>query len=202
MSDSSVTGTRDELAAALSVPTPTHPLRVHTSRVSERAVRSVTVDVVGDRELGVASRLRPIGADLELIRLIPLDQLDVDEHGFAVWRPGQTVQNVSLLLRHGTDGWRIAGPAAGCRGQAGHPSSRPSSVRTTDHSDLACSQGDTRTRRLLGAIFVYDCPPGTVSGSRSPQADGLGGSRSARPLPLLRRSCWPRRPSYVHRSRT
>jgi hypothetical protein len=82
---------------------------VHPSRVSERAVRSVTVDVVGDRELGVASRLRPIGADLELIRLIPLDQLDVDEHGFAVWRPGQTVQNVSLLLRHGTDGRRIAG---------------------------------------------------------------------------------------------
>jgi hypothetical protein len=114
MSDSSMTGTRDELAAALSGPTSTHPLRVHPSRVSERAVRSVTVDVVGDRELGVASRLRPIGADLELIRLIPLDQLDVDEHGFAVWRPGQTVQNVSLLLRHGTDGWRIAGPAAGC----------------------------------------------------------------------------------------
>ena len=44
----------------------------------------MTVDVVGDRELGVASRPRPIGTDLELIRLIPLDQLDVDEHGFAV----------------------------------------------------------------------------------------------------------------------
>ena len=105
----------------------------------------MTVDVVGDRELGVASRPRPIGTDLELIRLIPLDQLDIDEHGFAVWRPGQTVQNVSLLLRHGTDGWRIAEAGGWLPGQAGHPSSRPSSVRTTDHSDLACSQGDTPT---------------------------------------------------------
>jgi hypothetical protein len=145
MSDSSVTGTRDELAAALSVPRPTHPLWVHTSRVSERAVQSVTVDVVGDRELGVASRPRRIGTDLELIRLIPLDQLDVDEHGLAVWRPGQTVQNVALLLRHGADGCRIAGAGSWLPRPGWPPSSRPSSVRTTDHSDLACSQGDTRT---------------------------------------------------------
>ncbi len=109
MSDPSVTATRDELAAALSAPAPTHPLWVHTRRVSERAVRSVTVDLVGDRELGVASRPRPIGPGLELIRLIPLDQLDVDESGMHVWPPGQAVQDLSILLRHSSDGWLIAG---------------------------------------------------------------------------------------------
>ena len=49
---------------------------------------------------------------------------------------------------------------------------------------------------------IADRPPGTVSGSICLLGDGLGGSRSARPLPLLRRSCWPRRPLYAHRSRT
>ena len=46
-----------------------------------------------------------------------------------------------------------------------------------------------------------DPRPGTVSGSRSPLGGGLGGSRSARPLPLLRRSCRPWRPWCAHRSR-
>lgn len=109
MSDSAVTGTRDQLAAALATPAPTHPLWVHAGRVAERAVRSVTLDVVGARELGVASRPRPVGPDLELVRLIPLDQLDVDKDGFHVWRSGQEVECLSLLLQHGQAGWRVAG---------------------------------------------------------------------------------------------
>jgi len=109
MSDPAVTGTRDELAAELAASAPTHPLWVHAGRVSERAVRSATVDVVGGRELGAASRPRPMGPELELIRLIPLDQLDVDEHGAHVWRPGQAVEGLSVLLQHGPDGWLVAG---------------------------------------------------------------------------------------------
>ncbi|MEO3936846.1 hypothetical protein V3N99_08820 [Dermatophilaceae bacterium Soc4.6] len=109
MSDPSVTGTRDDLAAELAAPSPTHPLWVHVARVSERAVRSVTTEVVGGEKLGAATQPRPMGLDLELILLIPQDQLDLDEHGVHVWQPGQSVSGLSLLLQHGPDGWRVAG---------------------------------------------------------------------------------------------
>lgn len=109
MSAPQVAGTRDELAAELAGVSPTHPLWVYAKRVSERTVRSATTDVVGDRELGSASRPRPIAPDLELIRLIPLDQLDVDEDGVHLWQPGQAVENVTLLLQQSPDGWRVAG---------------------------------------------------------------------------------------------
>ncbi len=63
ISDPSVTGARGDLAAELAAPVPRHPLWVHAARVSERAVRSVTTDVVGAETLGAATRPRPIGPE-------------------------------------------------------------------------------------------------------------------------------------------
>lgn len=110
MSDPLVSGTRDEFAAELAVATPTHPLWVHARRVTERMVRGAVASLP-QGQIGTGSRPRPIGPDLELIRVIPLDQLDVDENGVHQWRPGRAVVNVTILLQSTSDGFRLAGLA-------------------------------------------------------------------------------------------
>lgn len=108
MSDPLVRGTRDDFAAELAVAEPSHPLWIHARRVIERTIRG-SIENLANREIGTGSRPRPIGPDLELIRVIPLDQLDVDEHGVHQWRPGQTVENLTVLVQSSPDGWRLAG---------------------------------------------------------------------------------------------
>jgi hypothetical protein len=113
MSDPTVTGDRDELAAELSVPAPTHPMWQHLSRVTERGVRGATTDLFAGRELGAGVRPRPMGVDLMLVRLMPLDELAVDENGMRVFAPGQMVLGLSLLMRRVDAEWQVAGVGDG-----------------------------------------------------------------------------------------
>lgn len=99
---------RDLLAAELAQPPPSHAPWEDLSRVTEREIRRVTTDPVGDRELGLASTHRPLSPGLEIARLVPFDQLDRSNRQ-AVWRPDQTVQSVTLIMQWG----EVAGPSPG-----------------------------------------------------------------------------------------
>ncbi|MBM3714193.1 MAG: hypothetical protein FJW64_00395 [Actinobacteria bacterium] len=101
---------RDVLAAELAQPTPDHALWTDLSRDTEREIRKVTTDPVGDRKLGLASTHRPLSPGLEIARLVPLDQLD-QPNGQAVWLPEQTVHSVTLIMQWGEHGWSVAGLA-------------------------------------------------------------------------------------------
>jgi len=110
MAEPTVTGSRDELAAELSAPERSHPLWTRgLAGVAERGLRGVTTDVLAGREYGAGVRPRPAGVDLELVRVLPLNELAVDEDGFHIFAPGQLVECVSLLMRRVDDGWRVAG---------------------------------------------------------------------------------------------
>ncbi|WP_146099386.1 hypothetical protein [Kineococcus xinjiangensis] len=70
---------RDELAAALAVERPDHALWPHLERFVLRALREATD--LGDREVGAPIRSRIVAPGVEVVDLIPLDQLPVDESG-------------------------------------------------------------------------------------------------------------------------
>lgn len=51
------------------------------------------------REYGAGGRTRPVGIDLELIALTPLDLLAKDENGVAYLPPGESADSVGVVLR-------------------------------------------------------------------------------------------------------
>lgn len=109
LDDPLVTGSRDDFAAELAGDAPAHPLWPHLAAVAKRDLTSGWLPAIRDRELGTGSRPRPVAPDLELVRVIPLDQLTSDESGFHIFADGQTVECLTLVMRHRADGWRVAG---------------------------------------------------------------------------------------------
>jgi len=101
---------RDELAAALAMPEPTHVLWVRgAARVAERGLRGATVDHLAGRPWGAGSNLRPLGPDLELVRIFPNDQLVPGEDGELVFPPGGVAEVLSVLMELVPGGWLVAG---------------------------------------------------------------------------------------------
>lgn len=101
----------DELARALSQERAEHELWPYLVREVERQVRGVVLGVLGERPIGTSTRPRPIAPDIDLVHVIPLDQLTAFANGVAMWQPGQVVDSVSILLQRAPNGWRVAGVA-------------------------------------------------------------------------------------------
>jgi hypothetical protein len=99
---------RDDLAAVLAVERPDHPLWRHCARVSMRAIKSGTAGVE-DLEIGQGTRTRAVGPDLEVVHLIPLDQLPTDADGFKYHPPGVTVTSLALVMHLAEGEWKVAG---------------------------------------------------------------------------------------------
>jgi hypothetical protein len=103
---------RDDLAHALTADDPQHELFVHVARVSLRGIRNSYGNLNVD-ELGTGWRPRPMGADLELVRLLYLPDLDVDETGSYVFAPGAAARGASVLVRRAGSAWAVAGFGVG-----------------------------------------------------------------------------------------
>jgi hypothetical protein len=99
---------RDTFARELSLEQPTHPLWPHFAKVMLREITR-TLGGLELENLGIAMRPRLIGADLELVRLLPLDELDRDEDGQYYFAPGAQVIGLSVILRHREPRWLVAG---------------------------------------------------------------------------------------------
>lgn len=101
---------RDEFAAALAVPKPTHVLWGRgASRVAERGLRGSTTDWLAGREWSAGARQSPIGPSLELVRVYTNDQLERDESGELVFPAGELAEVLTLLMTHVPGGWLVAG---------------------------------------------------------------------------------------------
>ena len=87
---------RETFAHELASEHPTHPLWRHCARVT---LREITQACGGfeRRELGIGARTRPIGPDLELVRMFPLDEMDQDETGQHYFASGASVVVLSIL---------------------------------------------------------------------------------------------------------
>lgn len=113
VSDPSAAGfDRDSLAARLSAPTPQHPLFQHLARVSLREIVNVFAGLDPDL-LGAGTRPRPVGPNLELVRLFYLPDLDRDRDGNYVFAPGATARAVSVLVERTDSAWAVAGVGDG-----------------------------------------------------------------------------------------
>jgi hypothetical protein len=102
---------RDELAAELSVPVPTHPLWERgCAKVAERGLRSASTEHLTPGEWSAGERQRPMGPNLELVRVFPNDSLTPDaETGALVFADGAWARVVSLLMLSVPGGWKVAG---------------------------------------------------------------------------------------------
>lgn len=109
LQDPSVTGSsRDDLARVLSAKMPEHELFVHLARVSLRDIRN-SFSNIDPARLGPGARPRPIGPDLELVRLFYLPDLHQDDAGTYSFLPGATARNASVLVHRQEAGWAVAG---------------------------------------------------------------------------------------------
>ncbi|MFE0203931.1 hypothetical protein [Streptomyces sp. NPDC058985] len=99
---------RDSLVRALAVDSPEHPLFRHLSRVSLREIRN-SYDNLSTDQLGIASRPRPVGPDMELMRLFHLPDLDVDGSGNYSLAPGASARTANVILRRDGQAWAVAG---------------------------------------------------------------------------------------------
>lgn len=99
---------RDELAARLAAPTPRHELFEHVIRVSLRELAGMLggLDV---ELLQPGARPRPMGPDLELIRLLYLPDMQMDSSGNLGFAPGTWARGVSVLVQRAGAQWEIAG---------------------------------------------------------------------------------------------
>jgi len=99
---------RDELVRLLAAEKPEHILFRHLARVSLRELRNGFggLDV---SQLGPGTRPRPIGPDLELVRLFCLPDLDKDDAGNYVFAAGTAARTVSVLVERREQGWAVAG---------------------------------------------------------------------------------------------
>lgn len=102
---------REDFARALASERPTHPLWPHCASVT---LREITQACGGfeQRELGIGARPRPIGPDLELVRLFPLDEMGRDEQGQHYFAPGTSVLTLSIICRRREARWLVAGIGA------------------------------------------------------------------------------------------
>ena len=121
---------RDELAQCLATEEPEHVLFRHVARVSLRELRNSfgSVDI---SEIAPGTRPRPIGADLELVRLFYLPDLDRDEAGNHVFAAGATARALSVLVNRIAAGWAVAGVGEGLL-RPGWPPTYECTVRADD----------------------------------------------------------------------
>lgn len=99
---------RDRLAERLLRADPNDGLFVNMREVEIRTVRQSFGEVRMD-QLGTGSRPRPIGVDLELVRLFHLADLDVDDRGQHVLMPGASARAVSVFVSGSDGSRRVAG---------------------------------------------------------------------------------------------
>lgn len=99
---------REELARLLAAEKPEHILFRPLARVSLRELGNGFggLDV---SQLGPGTRPRPIGPDLELVRLFYLPDLDQDDAGNYVFAAGAAARAVSVLVERRDPGWAVAG---------------------------------------------------------------------------------------------
>ena len=109
---SAVSLDRDELAQCLAVEEPEHILFRHVARVSLRELRN-TFGGVDISEIAPGTRPRPVGVELELVRLFYLPDLDRSDAGNYVFAAGTTARALSVLVNRTTAGWAVAGVGEG-----------------------------------------------------------------------------------------
>ena len=103
---------RDELAQCLAVEKPEHVLFRHVARVSLRELRN-SFGGVDISEIAPGTRPRPVGADLELVRLFYLPDLERDDAGNYVFAAGASARVLSILVNRAAAGWAVAGVGEG-----------------------------------------------------------------------------------------
>lgn len=109
LQDPSAVGLRqDDLALALSAERPEHELFAHLARVSLRDIRN-SFGNIDPAQVGPGARPRPIGPDLEPVRLFYLPDLHQDDAGRYSFMPGATARSASVLVHRNADTWTIAG---------------------------------------------------------------------------------------------
>ncbi len=91
----------DEVAAALALPDSAHPLWPPFASAQLRSL-SEGFPWVDPQHLGVTSRPRPIGPDLELV-------LFVREQDTGTYSEPTVLMALGMVMRHTADGWDVAG---------------------------------------------------------------------------------------------
>ena len=99
---------RDELARILAAEKPEHILFRQLARVLLRELRK-SFGGLDVSQLGPGTRPRPMGLDLELVRLFYLPDLDHDDDGNYVFAAGAAARAVSVLVERRDPGWAVAG---------------------------------------------------------------------------------------------
>lgn len=99
---------RDRLAERLLRADPDDGLFVNMRMVEIRTIRQSLGGVLLD-QLGTGSRPRLIDVDLELVHLFYLPDLDVDDRGQRVFKPGAFARSVSVVVAGSDGSRRVAG---------------------------------------------------------------------------------------------
>jgi hypothetical protein len=103
---------RDELAQCLAAEELQHVLFRHLARVSLRELRN-SFGGVDISEIAPGTRPRPVGPDLELVRLFYLPDLERDNTGNYVFAAGAIARALSILVTRTAAGWAVAGVGDG-----------------------------------------------------------------------------------------
>jgi hypothetical protein len=98
----------DGLAERLLRADPNDGLFINMRAVEIRTIRQ-GLGVASLDQLGTGSRLRPIGVDLELVRLFLIADLDVDDRGNNFLAPGASAKGVSVIVSSAEGEREIAG---------------------------------------------------------------------------------------------
>lgn len=122
--------TRDELAAALATEDPDHWLFPDLARVSLREIKN-TYGNLDTSKLGPGLRPRPMGPDLEVVRLFYLPDLDKDDAGNYTFAAEATVRTASVWVQRSGSWWAIAGVGDGLL-RPGWPPNYESILRPED----------------------------------------------------------------------
>ncbi|MET8848488.1 hypothetical protein [Amycolatopsis sp. NPDC004625] len=109
LSDSCARGLdRDGLTERLLRADPADGLFINMRSVEIRTIREA-MGVASLDQLGTGSRPRPIGVDLELVRLFVMADLDVDDRGKPFFAAGASATCVSVIVSGADGGRRVAG---------------------------------------------------------------------------------------------
>ena len=103
---------REAFAAQLADTASKHPLFLHLARVTLREIRNAAGNF-DPETLGIGTRPRPIGSNLELVRLLVLADLPRDDDGVHYWPPDTPAYGASVIMQHEASGWFVAGVGAG-----------------------------------------------------------------------------------------
>ncbi|MFL6121597.1 hypothetical protein [Actinophytocola sp.] len=99
---------RDRLVERLLEARPDDDLSMNMRTVQIRTIARSFGDVRFE-DLGMGSRPRPLGPDLELVRLVYTPDLTVDTNGYHQLLPGASARSVSVLVTTVDRGWKVAG---------------------------------------------------------------------------------------------